>query len=493
MRPYDTTSDRLLPHDKDAECAVLGIILTSGAIPPEAECLRPSDFYVQLHARTWVAMKQVAEGVPLDIISVKRSLMHIDTSLSEERVSAQLGSYIDTHGLPSSIQYYVQVIRDMADRRTIIETIHRISTAANDTSLPESELVAATESGIERLGQLGSAVTGTGFQLRFWDLSASAIEEEKALDWLVEPFLAETDVIGLVGNGGVGKSKLAAQAALAVAFGKPLFGQFAVKRPGRVVYLNEECPSITRRHLRSLATAMGIDPPLIADRVKLVGRGAKTWRVTDPMARKALIREIKAMEDVALVIWDSLHMLHDKEENENPQMTHVIELFRQICAEVGCCGLIIHHTGKGQQGQSPSTARGASAIRDTLDGLFIIWRRHEHDHSELRISHDKTRRVLLDPFLLRFEHSPQGDILAVNFAGETKNRVDQVLDAVLEVIKRTSVPLKSGEIALKLASKHRRADVYAALKVIRTKALSPCRKGPRGVFEYGGSRETPKE
>lgn len=460
-----------------------------------AQGLRPSDFYNNRHSQFWAAVQQLdARKQPSDLVAVSALLSKQKDSRISERTSAELASLLDDRWIVASIGHYVQIVREKSVLRQTIERAAHIIEVAHSEPDDIQELIALAEKQSAVLHDQCAASDAWGFPLRTWDLSEAAMKTQENVDWLIEPILAQPDVISLVGDGGVGKSKSAAAFALAVAFGKPLWGQFEVRRRGRVVYINEERPDLTVRHLHTMAPALGIDPSQIAQRIVLVGRGEKPLRMTNPAAREALVRLVKQLGDVVLMIWDSLHVLHDKEENDNAQMTEVIEQFRFVCMRTNTCGVILHHTGKNDLGDAGLAARGATAIKDTVDAQFLMRRPDNSKQDQLRISQDKTRRSLVSPFLLKMEHDEQGDVLGVEWVGKAPTKAEQALPAVMEVITASAVPLKSDEIRLKLASKKFRKDnVYAALAKVRAENLAPWRGDEHRGYVYGRTDEPTKD
>jgi hypothetical protein len=426
-----------------------------------------------------------AKGHSIDIITLKAQLTYNAPPEAAGRVATELASLLDGGWILTNVGHYVEIIRRKTAFRQAIEHSNYMIELARSEPEDIDDLVARTEKQIEVLRDHCAGTNACGFPLRTWDLSPAAMLETQEVLWTIEPLMAAPDVVCLIGDGGVGKSKVAAAIALSVAFEKRVLGQFPVRRSGRVVYLNEERPDLTRRHLHTLAPHMGIDPSGIQDRITLFGRGQRPWWVTNIGAQRALIRCLKQMGDVELIIFDSLHVLHDAEENDNAEMTRVIESFRRICLDLGCCGLIIHHTGKGVAGEATPSARGASAIKDSVDGEFMVRRAKKDNPAELRIHQDKTRRALVPPFLIRMEHDSRGDVLAIDLVGEAPSKAETALADAIAVINAADVPLKSAEVALKLAAKYRKEDVYAALKVIRERNLVRWQKGPHGVFIYG--------
>ena len=472
--------DSLPPHDKEVERAVLGVVLTEGSILPEAAHLQASDFHVRFHALAWAAMLQLSrDGIPIDPISLRMAIQRTGASIPGETLSGDIADLLNGIPVRKHLAFYVDNVRKYSLLRKAAEGAEQVIRLANSKPDDLRELTRLAESVALALKDHGSVPGVWGFPLRTWDLSPAAMTAAEAVAWTIEPLMAAPDVVSLVGDGGVGKSKLAAAIALAVAFGKPVLGHFAVPHPGRVVYLNEERPDLTLRHLHTLAAGLEIDSALLQERINLLGRGPRTWRVTDAVARNVLVQYLRQLGGVALVVFDSLHVLHDLEENDNAEMTRVIEAFRRISLEVNCCGLIIHHTGKGLGGESSLAARGASAIKDSVDSQFVVRRAKSSDPSILRMHQEKTRRALVDPFEIRMEHDQSGEVLGISLIGPAPSKADEVLQDVLNVIDNTKAPLKSAEIAGQLSGKHRKDDVYIALAQIRAKNLRPWREGPR--------------
>lgn len=490
LREHRTTgfkgTEYVLPHDVEAERAVLGTALYAGTIPPAARVLSPSDFFSLGHARTWEVMLQLAgRGEAIDIITINNALAGTDGSPVSSRIAAVLGRCLDAGWSSKNVGYYVQIVRDKAVQRALIETAWRIAERAQDNGTSGEAALSAAQEDLKKLAEHASGPHQCRFAFRRWDLSVAGLEAQARVEWLVEPLIAPPDVVTLVGDGGVGKSKLAASVALSVAFGKPLWGQFEVRRTGKVVYVNEERPDLTLRHLHTLAPSLGIEPSEIDQRIDLVGRGPKPWRVTDKSACEGLVLRVQQLGGVALIIWDSLHVLHEADENDNAQMSRVIEGFRAICLEAQTCGLILHHTGKSEFGEGGLSARGASAIKDTVDAQFLVRRVKKEAPGELQLNQDKTRRALVPPFQLRLEHDPEGEITAVIWAGKAPTKTEEAVTAVLEILRSSASPLKSGEIAQALVGRFRNETVYQALTRVRKENLAAWREGEHQGFVYG--------
>src|SRR2546425_7116095 len=121
MRKSNTdrgSGNGLPPHDKDAERAVLGQALLTETIPQEAESLGSKDFYSPLHSEAWAAMKQLAaEGIRVDLISLKNVLAKRAEPATVDRVAADLAQILDDRWSASNLSYYVEIIKTKAAQR----------------------------------------------------------------------------------------------------------------------------------------------------------------------------------------------------------------------------------------------------------------------------------------------------------------------------------------------------------------------------------------
>lgn len=108
-----------LPHNPEAEAAVLGAILLDNAyLAPASERLRPDDFMIPQNQRIFSAMLLMdRKGVPIDVISLSEEL-------GDEGLSAAGGvAYISglSDGLPklTNIVHYTQIVKEKSGLRKI--------------------------------------------------------------------------------------------------------------------------------------------------------------------------------------------------------------------------------------------------------------------------------------------------------------------------------------------------------------------------------------
>jgi len=121
------TTDAILPHNSDAEEAVLGCLLLDGHCrseermwPRVAALLKPVAFYSRRHAQMYAAMERLAgRGVGLDEITVAHEL---DRSGHLDEVGGQgyLSHLVAIIPTPLHAPYYAQIVRECWQRRDLI-------------------------------------------------------------------------------------------------------------------------------------------------------------------------------------------------------------------------------------------------------------------------------------------------------------------------------------------------------------------------------------
>jgi replicative DNA helicase len=188
----DASFEKTLPNNLEAERAVLSVVLLNEkAIFTASETLRPEDFYLESHRIIFKrALDLTQESHGLDQITILHELQRYD-ELEKCGGAAYVASLTD--GMPRNlnIQHYVQIVREQATLRHLIqlsnETMQRAyqaeerpaqiiesmeaqifklaSRERKDGFQPTSELASAVYKQIEEAANKKSIVTGlpTGF------------------------------------------------------------------------------------------------------------------------------------------------------------------------------------------------------------------------------------------------------------------------------------------------------------------------------------------
>lgn len=73
-----------------------------------------------------------------------------------------------------------------------------------------------------------------------------------------------------------------------------------------------------------------------------------------------------------LVVFDTLSLIHSRDENSNPEMTHVLKCMLRLINDTGCTILFLHHHGKNKEHYGSHLSRGATTIIDKASSHLTI-------------------------------------------------------------------------------------------------------------------------
>lgn len=127
---------RQLPHNNEAEQAILGALLIYPKVVSTVydRDLQGGDFYLEAHKRIFTVMQDlIDEGKPVDPTSMISKLQ------DKEELSLVGGAdYIlvlsDSAVTSANVGYYIEIVKNKADARRLIETAEKIAAEGFDTS-----------------------------------------------------------------------------------------------------------------------------------------------------------------------------------------------------------------------------------------------------------------------------------------------------------------------------------------------------------------------
>ena len=215
----------------------------------------------------------------------------------------------------------------------------------------------------------------------------------KMPQWMLEGFLPVDAMICLYGKRGLGKTFLAIDWACCIAAGTDWLGQKVPNR-GRVAYVLAERPEgLKRRMVGWLMARRGAETEEAATKIGNKefdgdqGRFFVHGRVTaiDKEApRQALIERLKKLLPLRLIVIDPMVSFMAGEENVTRGMQDFVEGVRDIMNQLrkaaeaaalppsDCSVLLVHHEGKGGDGNFHRGARGSSALEAGMDTVLHL-------------------------------------------------------------------------------------------------------------------------
>src|SRR3981189_898967 len=129
--PSDSTLEKPLPNNLDAERSVLGaVILDNNALNAAIENLKPEDFFLDQHRRVFTQMIALGEAQQaIDLITLTEEL-HTRGDLQAAGGAPYLASLADGMPRVSNIEHYARIVKEKAILRNLIHATHNIQQRA---------------------------------------------------------------------------------------------------------------------------------------------------------------------------------------------------------------------------------------------------------------------------------------------------------------------------------------------------------------------------
>lgn len=245
------------------------------------------------------------------------------------------------------------------------------------------------------------------------------------IPWAVDGFIAEGDISLIQGRGGIGKSFVLTGLAIALATGSPLFGEFTITRPYRVLYLDKEMSEweTKRRFVRLLGGIGLVQPHEFPGNLMVGGAGPLVLDEEAPLELAKYVRDC----EIDFVLIDTLRRALIGDENDTRTANRTLKHIQMVQRARACGFIFLHHWRKRQESaemNDPSEMGRGAGWREVVDCTINITSHKLDEH--MSILPDKSRHELSrDPFLVRFDHTLDDDDgngpLILVYVGDEKN------------------------------------------------------------------------
>jgi replicative DNA helicase len=326
-------TDRLLPHNTEAEEAVLGsILIDQHAVQRISALLKPGDFYDERNRHVYEAMLDLSRnGTPPDFLAV--------CDLLERRGQLEgLGgmAYITdlVNSTPTSIhaEYYAGNVARYAVRRQVIETATEIAAQAYDTN--GSDPLAFAQ---DRIAELEKQRRLTDVKGSTW---ADLDQEIGPIEWTWPGWLPVGFLTMIVGEQETGKSILTLRIVACFLRGDPWpDGKSFTGETGKVVWAEAEASQAM-----NLQRAKSWDLP-IDNVLHPLSEPLEDVQLNDHRHRAA-ITALAQQPDVRLVVVDSLSGGHQEEEKSASGMIPTVKWMAELARDTGKQVIMTHHLRK---------------------------------------------------------------------------------------------------------------------------------------------------
>ena len=152
--PTDSTLEKPLPNNLDAERSVLGaVLLDNNALNAAIENLKPEDFFLDQHRRVFTQMIALSEAQQaIDLITLTEEL-HRRGDLEAAGGAPYLASLADGMPRVSNIEHYARIVKEKAILRNLIHTTHNIQQRAFEGEDGADAILDNAESSIFQLAE----------------------------------------------------------------------------------------------------------------------------------------------------------------------------------------------------------------------------------------------------------------------------------------------------------------------------------------------------
>jgi replicative DNA helicase len=152
--PADTTLERPLPSNLDAERSILGaILLDNNALNTAIEALRADDFFLTQHRHVFNQMVALGEAQQaIDLVTLSEEL-HRRGELEAAGGAPYLASLVDGVPRVSNVEHYARIVKEKAMLRNLVHAAHKIQQDALDGEDGADAILDGAESQIFALAE----------------------------------------------------------------------------------------------------------------------------------------------------------------------------------------------------------------------------------------------------------------------------------------------------------------------------------------------------
>src|ERR1700722_7953910 len=164
--PSETTLERPLPQNVEAERSVLGaVLLDNHALNTAIEKLKPEDFFLDQHRRIFIHMIVLGEAQqPIDLVTLCDQLRR-KGELEAAGGAAYLAQLVDGVPRVSHLEHYARIVKEKSLLRGLIHATQAIQQTALDAEEDFSTIIENARASIASL----DSDTFKGDVLKTWE------------------------------------------------------------------------------------------------------------------------------------------------------------------------------------------------------------------------------------------------------------------------------------------------------------------------------------
>ena len=402
----DTSVDRPLPHNLEAERSVLGaILLHNEAFNDAAQMIDGRDFYRDAHRRIFDKMALLSErGQAIDLVTLKEELGR-SGELNQVGGPAYITALVDGVPRATNVEHYARIIKEKAALRNLIFAATKITANAYEA---EQDAEAILDQAEQAIFAIAEDRVREGF-VSIHDLAHASLatieqahERKQLITGVPTAFtqlneytagLQPGDLIIIAGRPSMGKTSLALNIA-----------QHVGTRAGLTVGIFSLEMSKEQLFLRMLSTEAGIDGHRLRtgflrteDWTKLsralgtLGE-AKIFIDDSPsigvLEMRAKARRLMATHGLHLLIIDYIQLMQGRGRFENrvQEVGAISRALKGLAKELNVPVLVLSQLSRAPEnrpGRRPqlSDLRESGALEQDADVVILIYREEQYEET----------------------------------------------------------------------------------------------------------------
>ena len=230
----------------------------------------------------------------------------------------------------------------------------------------------------------------------------------------------------LGGSGGVSKTMLTLQMAIASACGKNL-GHIQVSEGSSLLFLGEEDEAERDRRIGAICTHIGADHQLVEKRVKCFGAAGIDIRLTkkidanaqatnlgDKIIQIAKEHAAQSGSPLKIIAFDHARLVLGGDPNDAEDVTQLTRVLTHIARETGAAVFLLAHSPKSvisKQGNEINSAdiAGSSAFVDNSRASFMMWTMRDDEAKNHHVSsNERSEYVRLENVKANYARTGSG-------------------------------------------------------------------------------------
>lgn len=368
-------SKSLLPHDHEAEEALLGVLLIDRtAVASLIPLIEVADFYSIHHQHIFASILYLFErGEPVDPLTVANAMRGQGTLDQIPGGTEKLMSLLNATPSIANARRYANIVIDNSRRRRIITRLSDVIDESFGGGEPDELIAKAGDVAFDRLA--GSREIDVDNLYVFRDYLTMADTVDESTPWVLPNMLRAKWRCMLVAEEGAGKFMLFLQLALAAAAGLDPFNPHQTVEPRSVLIVNAENPSGVIRHQTNILNARARMPIS-----QMVGDNLHVWHQEqgiDLLSRRDQARLEKAVLQTKpdLIMLAPLYKVFRPDASRLEADTlRMIQFLDDIRVRYNAALMLEHHVPKGSSMHTRDMMPGGSSLWMRWPELGLVMR-----------------------------------------------------------------------------------------------------------------------